>query len=41
MWKHWGEGKAGYLGNNIGTTRVGKFGYRIGETSVYPKFVHL
>ena len=34
-------GKAGSLGKNTGTSRVGEFGYILGNTSAYPKFSHL
>ena len=39
--KHWVTGKAGPLGNNTGTARVGEFGDLIGENIEYPKFGHL
>ena len=34
-------GKLGYLDNNIGTARVGEFGYRFRDISVYTKFGHM
>ena len=34
-------GKVGYLGNKINMERVGEFGDRIRDTSVYDKFGHI
>ena len=34
-------GYAGSLGNNTGTATVREFGGILGETILYPKFVHL
>ena len=34
-------GKAGSLVNKTQMEMVGEAGYRLGETSIYPKFLHL
>ena len=34
-------GKVGSIGNKTGTEMVGEFGDLLGDTSVYPEFVHL
>ena len=35
------QGRRGPLEKNTGTSRVGEFGYILGNTSTYPKFSHL
>ena len=41
MWKHLGHREGEVPWKNTGTLRVGEWGYILGKTNVYPKFVHL